>query len=176
MVLIGRPNDPRAGRPDAASRVLISTQVICSESACATAASSQRVAMVVSTALLKNATTKSRTGAEADLDVHGEVRTMAGAHAMTGAAGNVPVRIESVEESDGGVEVFVELGGFKAASASFPTDIEFKASCLESIESARQADAPARTGRRVGAKRRAICKILADFNLVASNKFEIINR
>ena len=99
---------------------------------------------------------------------------------MTGAAGKIPVRIETIEETDGssgGVEVFVELGDFEAAGASFLTDMkEFKASYLKAVESARRADAPARASRRVGTRQRwAACKILADFNLAASNKFEIIN-
>ena len=99
---------------------------------------------------------------------------------MTSAAGKIPVRIETIEEADGGdggVEVFVELGDFEAAGESFLTDMDdFKASYLGAVEAARQADAPARAGGRVSTRQRwAACKILADFNLAASNKFEIIN-
>lgn len=99
---------------------------------------------------------------------------------VTGVASKIPVRIEATEEPDGGnegVEVFVDIGDFEAAGASFLTDInEFKASYLEAVESARKADAPSRAGGRVGTRRRwAACKILADFNRAVSNKFEITN-
>ena len=99
---------------------------------------------------------------------------------VTSAAGKIPVRIETVEEDDGGnesVEVFVDLGDLGAAGESFLTDMEeFKASYLEAVEAARRADGSARTGGRVDTRQRwAACKILADFNLAASNKFEIIN-
>lgn len=96
---------------------------------------------------------------------------------MTGMASKIPVRIETVEEADGGVEVFLKLDDFMSTGASFLADIRaFKASYLEAVEAARRADAPARAGGRVGTRRRwAACKILADFNRAASNKFEIIN-
>ena len=96
---------------------------------------------------------------------------------MTGMASKIPVRIETVEEADGGVEVFLELDDFMSTGASFLTDIKkFKSSYLAAVKAARQADAPARAGGRVGTRRRwEACKILADFNRAASNKFEIIN-
>ena len=92
--------------------------------------------------------------------------------------GKIPVTIETVG-GDGGrsVEVFMNLDDFESTGASVRTDIkEFKASYLKAVEAARRADAPARSGGRVGTRQRwAACKILADFNRVASNKFEIVN-
>lgn len=98
---------------------------------------------------------------------------------MTGMAGKIPVRIETIEGANGSgsVEVFMDLDDFESTGASVRTDIrEFKASYLEAVESARRADAPARSGGRVSTRQRwAACRILADFNLAASNKFEITN-
>ena len=98
---------------------------------------------------------------------------------MTGLAGKIPVRIEKIASADGAgsVEVFMELDDFEATGASVRTDIrEFKAAYLGAVEAARRADAPARAGGRVSARRRwAACRILADFNRAASNKFEIVN-
>lgn len=100
---------------------------------------------------------------------------------MTGLSSKIPVRIEEIGgaggDGAGSVEVFMDLGGFEATGASARTDIkEFKAAYLLAVEEARRADAPSRGGRRVGTRKRwAACKILADFNLAASNKFEIVN-
>ena len=94
-------------------------------------------------------------------------------------AGKIPVRIEKIASADGegSVEVFMDLDDFEATGASVRTDIrEFKAAYLGAVEAARRADAPARAGGRVSARRRwAACRILADFNRAASNKFEIVN-
>ena len=91
-------------------------------------------------------------------------------------ARKIPVKIEAVEEADGGVEVFLRLDDFMSTGASFLADMKaFKTSYLEAVEAAKRADVPARAGRRVGTRRRwAACKILADFNR-AESKFEIIN-
>ena len=46
-------------------------------------------------------------------------------------ASKIPVRIETVEEADGGVEVFLKLDDFMSTGASFLADIRaFKASYL----------------------------------------------
>ena len=98
---------------------------------------------------------------------------------MTGLADKIPVRIDKIDGGDGkgSVEVFMDLDGFEAAGASVRTDIrEFKEAYLGAVEAARRADAPVRAGRKVGTKQRwAACRILADFNRAASNKFEIVN-
>ena len=95
-------------------------------------------------------------------------------------ASKTPVRIERIAGPNGSgdrVEVFLELRDFEAAGMSVQTDIrEFKASYFKTVEAARRANAPARMGGRVGTRQRwAACKILADFNRAASNKFEIVN-
>ena len=98
---------------------------------------------------------------------------------MTGLTGKIPVRIEKIAGADGekSVEVFMDLDDFEATGASVRTDIkEFKAAYLGAVEAARRADAPARAGGKVGTRRRwAACRILADFNQEASNKFEVVN-
>lgn len=97
---------------------------------------------------------------------------------MTRLARKTPVTIEMIGgDGGGGVEVFMDLDDFEGTGASVRTDIkEFKAAYLEAVEAARKADAPAREGGRVGTRRRwAACRILADFNRAASNKFEIVN-
>lgn len=93
---------------------------------------------------------------------------------MTGLAGRLPVRIE---KGAGGVRVFVDIGGLAEMGASVRADLEdLKASYVGAVKAAQGADAPAREGGRVSARRRwAACRILADFDRKASGKFEIVN-
>ena len=78
MAFIDRPNDPREGWLDASGRVLINKEhPLFRKYKSVTAARSQRVVMVVTTVLLKNAASKSEMGAEEALDLQSRVLTMA---------------------------------------------------------------------------------------------------
>ena len=93
----------------------------------------------------------------------------------------VPVRIEWVDDQDGGgeIEVAMAFGDFTASDTSITARTKrFKKRYLEAIEKAKKTDAESstRTSRAVSTGRRwRACKILADFNAEASNEFEITN-
>ncbi len=78
IAFVNRPNDPRDGWLDASSRMLVNTEhPLFRKYKSVTAARSQRVLMVVTTVLLKNAASKREMGAEEVLDIQNRVLTMA---------------------------------------------------------------------------------------------------
>ena len=87
----------------------------------------------------------------------------------------IPVRIDLVGDSDGAdIEIFMDLESFEGSGTTIRKDIrKFKQNYIDTIEMAKKLDV---TKRDISTMRRwKVCKILADFNSTAANKFKIIN-
>lgn len=89
----------------------------------------------------------------------------------------IPVRIEWIAgEGGGSAEIVMGLGDFESSGASIRARLKkFKKKYEGAIAEAKKADASG--GRRAVPTRRRwnACRILADFNGVASGEFEITN-
>lgn len=94
----------------------------------------------------------------------------------------IPIRIEWIngkDGSDGDTEIIMELGDFESSYTSIRSDIkEFKEAYATALRLAKKIEDENDTAKRntMSALRRwKACKILADFNRDASNKFTITN-
>lgn len=91
----------------------------------------------------------------------------------------IPIRIEWIAGMDGGgdIEIIMKLDSFESSGTSIRKDIrQFKADYLQVIKTVKDLDVPLSGKRSLSTRRRwEACKILADFNHAAGNKFDIVN-
>ncbi len=94
----------------------------------------------------------------------------------------IPIQLVKIQDEAGerNIEIMMDLGDFETSGATIRSMInEFKKKYLKAINEARKIDALSKakkSKRKVSIKSRwKACKIIADFNRDANNKFTITN-
>lgn len=88
----------------------------------------------------------------------------------------IPIRIDPIVDSNNGssIEIFMDLESFEGYGTTIRKDIQkFRQDYLNMINTTKKLDVE--RGNISTTKRWKVCKMLADFNRIASNRFEIIN-